>query len=341
MFIFNSESIGSLSLRKSYSLLFIIILLFLSCVSGKDDYLRNILMIPAKDYRSYDFDPQTPLVARISETPDFLLNYLRKMDQREDYISYSVSDSEKDMFEEYLLLLPSLNLRVMKEKLIGIYFVENLIGSALADYVLDEEGQIYNILFINPETMRHSMSDWLTYRESTCFSEGKKKVSLSCGEGYTGLLYTLMHESTHIVDYSLSLTPYTEYTSMKASGTGYNKRNLFFDIWDSYSQPVKKYRKEYMEQLSFYGLGNKPPLDVKRADDIYRQLEETPFCSLYGSVSWAEDLAELATWYHYTKVLGMPYEVKIIEGETVKDRFFPMMNPLVQERFSLLGILYE
>lgn len=59
-----------------------------SCVSQKqEDLFTKVKNIPAKYYYSYSFNPESSLESRIQETPDFVLNYLKNMDNV-DYYSY-------------------------------------------------------------------------------------------------------------------------------------------------------------------------------------------------------------------------------------------------------------
>lgn len=95
-----------------------------------------------------------------------------------------------------------------------------------------------------------------------------------------------------------------------------------------------------MGNVSFYGLGDGPKLIKSNAEKIYSNLLETPFVSLYASQNWAEDLAELETWYHYTEILGQPYEIVLYENNIIKRVYKPMENELVRERLSVLDQLY-
>ncbi len=324
-------------------LFFLVFLLVFSSCRTAPDLKEQILNMPAKQYTHYSFDSRSDLISRVKDPPAVLLDYLRNMDNREDYSAYTPDEKELAMLNEYLQLLPPKNLEVMQEKLAGIYFVENLIGSALADYVLDDEGCLYNILIINPETMHHSMTDWLSYRENSCYRDSRDRIQISCGSKYTGLLYTLLHESAHIVDYNMHITPYTEYTSMIGTGYSPDKNNVFIlDIWKDYRTPVKEYYKEsFMENISFYGLGEGAEIDFEGAQEVYDQLLTTPFISLYGTMSWAEDFAELATWHHYTEVLGETYQV-ILKRDSMNIREWGFLeNPLVEERLASLDVLYQ
>ena len=111
-------------------------------------------------------------------------------------------------------------------------------------------------------------------------------------------------------------------------------------IWADYRNQTKTYKKDFMGNITFYGLSDGPKLNKSDAEEIYNDLLETPFVSLYASQSWAEDLAELETWYHYTEILGQPFEIVLYKNNKIKKIYKPMENELVQERLSILEQLY-
>jgi hypothetical protein len=325
-------------LKKIFTILIFTFLMLSGCnnQNNNDEYKEQILNDPVKQFESYSFNNESSLIDRITDTPEFVLDYLKNMDSVDNYTSYSLSESERIMFEEYINLLPDLNRKIMEEKLIAIYFVNNLYGSALADYAVKNNKEIFNILIINPEVFKHSMTEWITYRENSCFDGNTDIISVDCGEKYTGLLYTLLHESTHLVDYNLNITPFAEYGSFLVSGKEFDSDNIFVrTIWKNYHQVKPRYNRSFMKMVTFYGLNGGPYLEISEAEKVYQKMMKSPFCSLYSSMSWAEDLAELTTWYYYTQILNQPYTISI-RGEEGLISFSPLENEKVIERLKIV-----
>ena len=52
-------------------------------------------------------------------------------------------------------------------------------------------------------------------------------------------------------------------------------------------------------------------MDTSEALPLYKGLAGSGFVSLYGARSWAEDLAELATFALLTGSLGQPYRILV------------------------------
>jgi hypothetical protein len=300
------------------------------------------LSIPAKNLKSYTFKPTKSLAERVQPTPDFLINYLMKIDKRKDYTSYTISKAEGAIINGYLLKLPPLHRKILKKRLIGIYFVSNLIGSGWMDYVLSDNNDLYAIIIINPLTIGKSLSTWLTYRENTCFSNRSSqiRVEVDCGKEFSGLMYVLLHETTHIVDFILQYTPYVSPEMPKLNGFKVKYSGFVEGIWEGYRKPLKKYDFANRENLTFYGVNNGPKIDVTDAVMLYRQFANTPFVSLYGSQSWAEDFAELITFYHLTERLHQPFTINYYENEEKTFNYSPMKSAKIQNRINKIIRIY-
>ncbi|MFC2076530.1 hypothetical protein ACFLT7_05560 [candidate division KSB1 bacterium] len=303
---------------------------------------ERVADIPAKLFKSYSFNPDTPLISRLKPVPDFVLDYLKDFDQRPDYSSYDPSEAELDLLREYIPTLPPLHREVLKERLIGIYFIDNFMGSGMADYVLAENNDIYTILVLNSKIFGSDISDWLTYKDSTCFadSSSEAEVRINCGREFNGLMYILLHEATHIVDYVMQLTPYVEPDFLTLGGFAEKESEFTANIWTEYDQPKKPFDFPGRDRVTFYGMGGGPKIDLKEAADIYLKLSQTPFASLYSSLSWAEDFADLATFYHLTVILKQPYEIQCYIRNELVFNYSPMETAEVMNRFVTLRRLY-
>lgn len=301
---------------------------------------RAIAAMPAKNLKSYQFDAEAPLIDRVAAAPDFVLKYLRDADNTDKYTAYLPSNVEKGQLDSYLSLLPESYQRTLEERLVAIYFISNWIGSGMADYVLDERKQLYAILVINPETMKHDLSEWITYRESTAFQlqgqgSGRLTVRIDCGIQYTGLMYLLLHETSHIMDYIHHYTPYVE-DNLRALGLGTGDTDFTKGVWINYDTPVRQFDFASRHEISYYGLGHL--LSSAQAPAVYGGLKTSPFASLYGSRNWAEDFAELCTWYHYTGKLKQPYRIVWSDGDGTENVLEPMKSELVQRRLKDLPV---
>jgi hypothetical protein len=112
-------------------------------------------------------------------------------------------------------------------------------------------------------------------------------------------------------------------------------------IWDSFWNPKQEYEFWGRGSITFYEFNNGPKLRIGVANNIYFYFQETPFASLYGSLNWAEDLAELVTYYHLTQIMGTNYKFSLLmDGESYFD-YEPMKSDKVRARFKTISNFYK
>ena len=318
-------------------------ILVASCAgSVKGGVRERIASIPAKNLKSYELKMQSHFTSRIQPAPEFVIRYLREVDGNETYSTYHPSKEEIDLIDAYLSQLPPLHKRVLQDWLIGIYLVNDFQGSGWADYVLDESDNLYAILIFNPVVLKEGISELLTRKENSCFiqDDPRLRVEIDCGKDFRGLMYILLHETSHIVDYLQGHTPYVE-EEMRELGKALQQVTPFVSgVWAGYAEPTTMYDFPFRKEVTFYGLNQGPRIRITDAMQVYEGLAKAPFVSLYGSMNWAEDFAEFITFYHLTNKLGQPYEVKLLQGNEGKLAHSPIKAKRVLERSRLVQAVY-
>ena len=78
---------------------------------------KELLKQPAYRLESYEFDQNSPLISRVKTTPGFLLENLKRMDNRNDYLNYTPTEAESKTIEEVLSGLPKKYQKILKKKL--------------------------------------------------------------------------------------------------------------------------------------------------------------------------------------------------------------------------------
>ena len=244
-----------------------------------------------------------------------MLTALKELDGREDYRAYVPSADEKAQVIEVLGTLPAGMRRALQRRLIGIYFIENFMGNGLAGWVKGKDDEVYAWLVINPVGFSRTVSETLTLRDGSLF-KGAPGLSVDAGRKYRGIVYTVLHEGTHAYDYIDRLTPYVD-TTFAAAALGGKPLGSDWDVWARYGEPREGSSLPLRGKLKFYGLQGGPFLKSKDARPLYDALVNSPFASLYGSQNWAEDTADLVTFYHLTQVLKQPYRINLkVHGGT-------------------------
>jgi hypothetical protein len=240
---------------------------------------------------------------------------------------------------DYYELLPIKYRNIMEKEVIGVYFINNFLGGGMTLPVFDNNGKMNMVLYFNPEILHQNISEWINFRDNSVFLNNENKISLivECNSNYFALIHTLVHEASHIYDYYNHVTPFTE-KNLRNSETKF-PTDFIEGIWVDYDEPVEKYNYEKRKDISFYGLGDK--IDKGYAADIFTSLKNTPFNSLYGSKTWAEDFAESFTWYYLNKRYNINYTTRLMENGKTLLFYNPNENGLVKERDKIFEEILE
>lgn len=326
---------------KKISLIIILTFLIPYACSSAEKRRNEIINDGIHHIRNYSFNPYSDIISRIKSLPEKHLKKLMELDNRKDYSPYRPTRNELKLFREYFSQLPALNRKTMMETTVAIYFVKNFMGGGMSDFIAGHNNQVFTILYINPDIFSKTFSQWITYRESGSFKQGDGTIRLdvNCGKKYNALMYLLIHESTHIVDYVHNINPYVEHSSADVFGIKTNSRSFTDGVWEDYKVPVSQYYVDDSDKLSFYGL-SKVSLSDTKIKSMYDNLKKTPFVSLYGCRNWAEDLADSMTFYHLTQVLKQPYTITVYENNKPVMTYSPETSPLVRARWEILEVVY-
>ena len=71
----------------------------------------------------------------------------------------------------------------------------------------DDSFRLFDITF-RAGILKQNLSEWITEKERTCFDTTGSNISVSIEAGtLDAMTYVLLHETTHVVDGSLEITP--------------------------------------------------------------------------------------------------------------------------------------
>ncbi len=310
---------------------------------GKEDKIKENLR--KENFRilgNYSFDPKSPIIQRATLPPDFVLRYLKELDGKEDYIPYLPQPAELEAIDREFSRLPGLHRQILKKRAVGIYFIKNFTGNGLTEWVLDKDDNIYFFMVFNYSVLVQNMNQTVSERISSVFkSDPAWTVEVDISRKESALFYLLLHEGTHGVDYVLRIQEYVDPQSFYFQ----KKMPMVLDyqkgIWKSYALPQKGYDFPLRDKITFYGLSKGPLLEFKEAGRLYSGFEKSVFPSLYGSLSWAEDLAESLTLYHVTQKLNLPYNVTIRKNQKIIHRYSLQKQSQTMGRIRKMEFFYS
>ena len=300
----------------------------------------NLNIQAVNKFENYHFKTETPLVSRIAAPPDFVLTYLKKLDNKTDYTPYLPTNDEIRIAGKSLQNLPYLNNSILKNRLIGIYFIDNFMGNGLCDWVLDRQGTVYFFIVINSRVFKKNITELLTEKERTCYKNDTPdiEIKIDCGKQFNGFQYIILHESTHAVDYVLNVTPYVDENFRKAKRISADETEFTKGIWTKSGDINGEYK--FNHKVSFYGLSPQK-LNVSDSQNIYMDLSRSPFITLYSTLAWPEDLAEMVTFYHLTHKLNQPFHILVYNKGKKIISLDPLEFTEVRKRLPFLRRFYE
>ena len=291
--------------------------------------------------KNFAFDPKTTLNSRIKPIPTILLTAWQELDEHDDYAAYTPSLDELKIIKYAISTLPPLCSQAMEERLIGIYFISNFISSGATDWIVDKDNNIYTYMIFNPDTFKMNISELLTKKEKTCFinNDPDFNIQIDVGSIHNSFLYILLHESTHVVDYIYNITPFAEPVILQIQPNRPHETAFTASKWNSYNE--SKTKNSFRNAVSFYGIGKPASMKISEAAKIYRALNNSPFVSLYGSLNWAEDLAEFLSFYHLTEILGLNYTINVFHSDKLIYSVEPTKNKKIRDQFKHLQVFYS
>ncbi|HEX9079715.1 MAG TPA: hypothetical protein VF795_09010 [Desulfuromonadaceae bacterium] len=302
-----------------------------SCASGG--------LPPFKRLENYPFDPSKTLPERVTEVPPLLLEALKRSDNRPDYRAYRPTPGELRQLAAALGELPDIQRQALHGRLVGIYFVQNLSSGGYSDYLLDRRGVLHTVLVLNPAILHTGMSRWITDKELSAFTTDRSDIGLSveCSDGgRSALLYILLHEAAHQLDYLAGCTPYVE-RALAAAGKPLAAVPFAAAAWRDYDHPLPEFDAPLRGRLRFYGSGATARLPAGEMPALYRYLATTPFTTLYASQNWAEDFAETAAFAALARRDGIVCTLRV-RGPGTEQFLMPLLDrPPVAARLPLLS----
>ncbi len=271
--------------------------------------------------------PATRLADRVQDTPAAVVR--RFEDAGMSPQVHVLTGRERRLVAQALAALPPLHRRVLKARLRSLSFLDNMPNTALTSTVESGSPEPLFDITIRAGILQQTASEWLTEKERTCFVANDSTIQVAIEAGVRPAIdYVLLHETTHVVDATLKLTPASSETGQLLDSAA--AKPFTAGVWQSRTVPTPSWRHELLLQIPFRR--GKQALPIADATQVYSLLQQTPFVSLYGSAAWTEDLAEYLTVYYFTQKLRQPFKIVLRQHAREIWAYEPMKSALVQRR---------
>lgn len=304
--------------------------------------LEKILSDPFRHVKNHNFNPDSSLDSRFGPPPPKVLDYIKEYDKNPNYTPHSLSAKDRRVIKNTLKKLPPILKKTLQESAVGIYFIDNFQGGGLTEWLVDDQKRVFTFVLLNSDVLSTSLSSWLTQKDQSVFKNDSSQstLTINMGKEDSGLLYILLHEGAHVLDYAHPQTPYPDF-GISALRPPNFPNSFTQGIWLSYFRPTNRFISPLPYPINFYGFGGGPSIPQKDAKHYYNWLARTPFPSLYASKSWAEDYAEVFTLLYLTQTLKKPYQITLHSQGQKKLIWEPIKNPLVEKRFSCFKRIFS
>lgn len=328
--------------------------LFLSLLAAckvQDTQYESSLVAKRGVFQHLQGNLAMPLANRIQKIPDNFLQTIQNYDRSigilnsERYAAREISADQLTLFKSYFDLLPPVYRAVISSKLLAIYFIDNFAGAGLTEWVIDREGHTYYYLILNSSLLETSIDDWLSYKDNSLFDKSASlpAIRVKTQTKFKALMYGLLHEGAHIVDYELGVTPYVDSQHQRFIARKQSRSDFTDNIWLSGSQPVATFDLKHRKYFNVYGIFAKRGLVArKELPEMFVQLANSPFVSFYGSTTWNEDLADYMTYFHIEKYLGGAVSIELLgDAGSVMESYTPLKTPSAKQRETSVQLYYN
>ena len=273
--------------------------------------------------------PETRSVgsSRISATPESVLRSFR--DDGMAPVEHELNSEEISIVNAAFNTLPILHQRILKERLEGISFLDNMPNTALTSRIKTGDSvERFHITF-RAAILHQTISQWLKEKELTCFANTSADTVISFDAGdLNAIIYVLLHETTHVVDASIDI--FNDLNSPFAT-------QFLKGVWTD--RTTLLFKNEFLTDNNFHRNGQVYP--IVKAPLLYQALQKTPLVSLYSTNSRNEDLAECLTIYHLTQNLKQPFKMFLTAGGKTILVNDPVKRKEVWNRMKALSVFYE
>jgi hypothetical protein len=210
---------------------------------------------------------------------------------------------------------------LVRPKLAGIYFVDDIGGTGFTDMIgLAGEKSTTGFIVLDPtQLIKQTANAWASWKEGTPFKTApgyRLEAEIETKAQDTrkqAIQYILLHEIGHIVSIGDNIHPSWTIPPSEVRATPFP----FFDLSWLKAPDGKKYMTrfdaQFPERLSVaYYFGAK--LEAKQMTAVYTKLEATNFPTLYAATHFGDDFAEAFASYVHTVVMKRPWSIRLYEN---------------------------
>jgi len=286
---------------------------------------------PATDLQSWAGFKDTPLLNRIRPAPAEIVDYITKDNISNSWpdrpVSAPLSQDYKSDFIVAFRDLPEKLKTKLSEKVVGIFLVRGLGGSAYTEAVWDRSARVpvAGFIVLDVSAMDRTANEWATWKENSPFrSDPHHSVVAEIEKAENNnrknaLQYILLHEFGHVLSIGLGqVAPFGIPVEKLGGIQQFGFSSLSWKIRENHFESIFDENFAQRGWVKYYSF-QKSYLSPRAAPDLYKRLAETNFPTLYAATNPFDDFAESFATYVHSVVLKKPWTIQIqTDGETVE-----------------------
>ena len=289
---------------------------------------------PARKLETWKQVLSLPLEARIRPAPAHVVEYLNLDNIANGYPEKPrAADLDAAMMADFRSAIDDLPVRIrtlVRDRLAGLYFVEDLGGTGYGEAVLAPSGNPVAawLVFDARILARLKANEWATWKERTPFTADpsyalEARIEPDAHDNRKNAIqYILLHELGHVASVGTDVHP-PWYLQPKDVSAG---RYPFFDLSWKINRDSNQYESLFdadfpqRSRVVYYKAAKLAAADMV---SVYANLKHTNFASLYAATTPGDDFAEAFASYVHVVLMKRPWEIRIRQGDRVVHTFGP------------------
>ena len=297
-----------------------------SCKTRRDVLFDKLTNHPIRTIHFWDKKWENKsLVGRIKPAPQGVIDYLHIDNEAQGYSERPVSTEPVheliEAMKEIELCMPDPVKNLLKEKLIGIFTVNDLGGSGYAEAIRDTQGkQTYGFVVFDVNVLsKRKANEWATWKENSYFKPKENSNVKACAvieskENNTvanAFRFILLHELGHILGLVSNAHP-TWIPGPEPKTADHPFTMLSWKLTER-NKIISKFEEKFPERKSLrpYSFEKALLTNDEIFNTYYHLIKNTNYASLHAAANMWEDFAESFATYFHVVIDRRPWQVRI------------------------------
>ena len=294
-----------------------------------------------------------PLEKRMGAAPPELVEHLALANIRDAYpnnpaAATPAADFARDV-RDAIAELPDRIVELLRDRLAGVYFVDDLGGTGFTVPIQDRAKKIVGGIVVLDRAVlsAHTANAWATWKENTPFKPdpgvrlSAQIATASQDNRKNAIQYILLHEFGHVLAGGGNWHPPWIFPPKKPESTAsYPFFGLSWSVdWEA-GRFITQFDGDFPRRRNVvYYL--EPKLAADEIRDVYTSLEKTNFATLYAATHPWDDFAEAFVNYVHTMLMRRPFKISIYrDGKLEKEYGSCWEQPRCAEKRTLLEKMF-